>query len=105
MLHRWWGEPAEAAAVHEGAGDLKTACALYREAKEHARALACAQRAGNEVEMARAYEGLRQYQRAIDVWSSLGRKRDVIRVRKRWLAIDPGQAPAPDIPPGLFEGE
>lgn len=104
-LHRWWGERVEAAALYEGTGDLKTACTLYREAKEHARALACAQRAGDEIEMARAYEGLRQYQRAVDIWSSLGRKRDVERVRKRLYAIEPGRAPTADVQPGLFEGE
>jgi hypothetical protein len=55
--------------------------------------------------MARAFEGLGQPQRAVDIWSSLGRKRDVERVKKRLLEPKAAESQPPDAQPDLFDGK
>jgi len=82
-VHLRWREKADAAAIHEAQGEPRLACRLYREAGAYERLLECARRAGDEPEMARAYEGLGQVQRAIDTWASLGRTREVERLRRK----------------------
>ncbi len=82
-VHLLWEEFEEAARLHEEHGRHSEASRLYRRAGDSARALVCARKAGDEAEMARAYEGLEEIQRAIDVWSSLGRRLEVERLRKR----------------------
>jgi hypothetical protein len=91
VIHAGWGEREEAAAIHDAAGDPVAACRLYREAKDYERALECARKASNDVEIARAYEGLGDYGRAVDVWSALGRKKDVARVKAKLSDVSDGE--------------
>jgi len=83
-----WGERLLAAAIHEEHGDAAYACKIYREEKAWDRALQCALRDGDSVEVARAHEGLRDYRRALEIWTSLGRVRDAARVEKK-MGKDP----------------
>ncbi len=75
---------SRAAEVHERFGNLKAAGKNYREARQYKDALRCYGEIGDRANMARVYEGMENFQKAIDIWEELGRNREVLRVKKKW---------------------
>jgi len=72
-----------AAGVEERRGDLKEAGKHYLRAAHYEEALRCFRQAGDAPGEARVYEKMEDFQGALETWQSLGRKRDVERVRKK----------------------
>ncbi|GAG98373.1 unnamed protein product, partial [marine sediment metagenome] len=59
----------------ERSGNLKAAGKDYRKAQKYKDALRCYREIGDRANMARIYEKMKDFQKAIDVWEELGRNR------------------------------
>ena len=69
--------------MEERRGDLKEAGKHYLRAAHYEEALRCFRQEGDAPGEARVYERMEDFQGALEIWQSLGRKRDVERVRKK----------------------
>ncbi len=75
---------SRAAEIHERFGNLKAAGKNYREARHYKDALRCYREIGDRANMARVYERMKDFKKAVDIWGVIGRNRDVLRVKKKW---------------------
>ena len=82
-VSRMNGDFALAGAVHERAGDFKTAGRHYKDGKMFNEALECFKKAGAEREIARVYEKMGEYGKALELWGTLGNKKEAQRIKKK----------------------
>jgi len=86
-----------AARVYENAGDMNAAGKEYMEARQYEEALRCLRRVNDQPGIARVYERMQQYERAVRIWTSLGKTREVTRIRKKM-----GKPRTPTVQEDLF---
>ena len=83
MLCHNHGDPAEAAAIYERFGMLKQAGREYLAAARYAEALRCCEAIGDRQGQARVYERMGELQKAAEIWSDLGRTRELARLERK----------------------
>jgi len=73
-----------AAQIYEGSGDYGSAGKHYRdEGKVYQDAIRCYQKVGDEQGIARVYERMKEFDKAVNIWKKLGKTREVNRVLKK----------------------
>jgi tetratricopeptide (TPR) repeat protein len=85
------GDLLLAARVLEDAGEPEAAAKAYVDGKMYAEALRCYSDHSNQVGMARVFERMKEWEKAIDIWRRLGRSRDVARLQKKIQKSLPGK--------------
>ena len=69
--------------IYEDSGDIGSAAKDYCEGKLHEDALRCYTQIGDEPWMARVYERMKEFDKALAIWKKLGKAREVSRVSKK----------------------
>ena len=69
--------------VYEMAGDYKLAGRQYRDGKNYEEALKCFAHIQAELEIARVYERMKAYGKALEIFKKLGKPREVQRLEKK----------------------